>query len=95
MTVDEALEIVEKVLNYDRLNKVQEIVLRQSWSGQSYSEIAATTGYEPEYIKQVGFQLWRLLSKAFVKKVTKNNFQSILKQYTQQTQVVAQVRQHH
>lgn len=89
MTVEEALEIVEKVLDYDRLNKVQEIVLRQSWEGQSYSEIAASAGYEPEYIKQVGFQVWRLLSKAFGKKVTKNNFQSILKRYTQQTQVVA------
>lgn len=55
MSVEEALAIVEKVINYDRLNKVQEIVLRQSWEGQSYLEIAASTGYEPEYIKQVGF----------------------------------------
>ncbi|WP_289501485.1 hypothetical protein [Gloeocapsopsis sp. IPPAS B-1203] len=51
MTVEEALQIVEKILDYDRLNKVQEIVLRQSWKGKSYSEIAAITDYEPEYIK--------------------------------------------
>jgi hypothetical protein len=91
MNIDEALEIVEKVLNYDRLNKVQEIVLRLSWEGQSYSQIAASAGYEPEYVKQVGFLLWQSLSKALNKKVTKNNFQSILKRYAQQTQVLATV----
>ncbi|MDM9381670.1 NB-ARC domain-containing protein [Chlorogloeopsis sp. ULAP01] len=89
MNVEEVLELVEKVLDYDRLNKVQEIVLRLSWEGQSYSEMAASAGYEPEYIKQVGFQLWQSLSKALNKKVTKNNFQSILKRYAHQTQVSA------
>lgn len=83
MLVDEALEIVEKVLDYDFLNFVQEIVFCQSWEGLSYSEIAANAGYEPEYIKQVGFHLWQSLSKAFGKKVTKNNFQSVLKRYAQ------------
>lgn len=92
MTVEEALEIVEKVLDYDRLNKVQEIVLRQCWEGQSYSEVASSAGYEPEYIKQVGFHLWQSLSKALGKKVTKNNFPSILKRYVQQTQEVGLVR---
>jgi hypothetical protein len=89
MNVEEALDLVEKVLDYDRLNKVQEIVFRLAWEGQSYSEMAASAGYEPEYIKQVGFQLWQSLSKAFGKKVTKNNFQSILKRYAQHTQVLA------
>lgn len=87
MTVEEALEIVEKVLDYDRLNKVQELVFRQSWEGQSYPEIATSRGYEPEYIKQVGFHLWQSLSQALGLKVTKNNFQSILKRYAQKTQV--------
>lgn len=56
MTVEEALEILEKVLDYKSLNKVQETVFRQSWVGQSYLEIAANTNYEADYIKQVGFQ---------------------------------------
>jgi ATP-dependent Clp protease ATP-binding subunit ClpA len=89
MTVEEALEIVEKLLNYDSLNKIQEIVFRQAWEGKSYPEIAASTSYDPEYIKQVGFHLWQSLSKALGKKVTKNNFQSILKRYARQTQISA------
>lgn len=35
MTIEEALVIVEKVLD-QRLNKIQEIVFCQSWEGRSY-----------------------------------------------------------
>lgn len=43
MTVDEALEIAEAALNYDRLNQIQELVFRQSWEGLSYKQIAANS----------------------------------------------------
>ena len=49
MTVDEAIAIAETALNYDRLNKVQELVFRQSWEGRSYMEIATSTGYDYDY----------------------------------------------
>ena len=54
MTVDEAITIAETALNYDRLNKVQELVFRQSWEGRSYGEIAKTTEYQYDYIKLTG-----------------------------------------
>lgn len=44
------------------LKDVQELVLRQSWLGKSYQEIANETGYEPDYIRHVGSQIWQLLS---------------------------------
>lgn len=91
MTVEEALEIIDKVLDYQRLNKVQEIVFRQSWSGRSYLEIAKTTGYELGYIKDTGSQLWQLLSLALGEKVTKINLHTVLKRYSQQTQAVTAV----
>ena len=72
MTVDEAITIAETALNYDRLNKVQELVFRQSWEGQSYMEIAST-GYDYDYIKDAGAKLWKLLSKALEEKVKKDN----------------------
>ena len=80
MNVEEALEITQGVLDQGHLNKVQEIVFRQSWEGQSYPEIASNAGYEVGYIRDVGSKLWQLLSNAFGKKVTKNNFHGILKQ---------------
>ncbi len=91
MTVEEALEIVEKVLNYQRLNKVQQLVFRQSWEGHSYMEIAKNTGYELGYIKDTGSKLWQLLSLAFEEKVTKNNLQTILKRYSRQNQTVTAI----
>ncbi len=80
MTIEEAVEILERVLDHGRSSKVQEIVFRQSWEGQSYMEIARNSGYEVGYIRDVGYKLWKVLSKAFGKKVTKNNFHGVLKQ---------------
>ena len=87
MTVDEALTIAETALNYDRLNKIQEIVFRQSWEGQSYKEIAASTEYEYDYIKDAGAKLWKLLSTALQEKVKKDNLKSVLKRYLRRSQV--------
>ena len=87
MTVDEAITIAETALNYDRLNKVQEIVFRQSWEGRSYIEIAKSAGYEYDYIKDAGAKLWKLLSKALEEKVKKDNLKSVLKRYLRRSQV--------
>jgi hypothetical protein len=87
MTVDEALTIAETALNYDRLNKIQEIVFRHSWEGRSYKEIAASSEYEYDYIKDVGAKLWKLLSKALEEKVKKDNLKSVLKRYLRRNKV--------
>jgi hypothetical protein len=81
MTVEEALETVQSVLDQGHLSKVQDLVFRHSWEEQSYSEIAKSSGYELGYIRYIGSQLWQSLSKAFGTKVTKNNIHAVLKQY--------------
>lgn len=83
MTVDEALEILDKVLKPKRLNDTQQLVFCQSWSGQTYSEIAEDSGYDCDYIKEVGSQLWQFLSEALGEKVTKKNVHSVLQRYQQ------------
>lgn len=86
MTVEEALFVVKTFLD-GRLNKIQETVFRQSWEGQSYLEIASNFGYDPGYVKDTGSKLWQLLSQGLGEKVTKNNFQSVLKQRWQSLHV--------
>ncbi|MEH2261910.1 ATP-binding protein [Nostoc sp.] len=81
MTVDEALNILEEILEIEQLNKVQKIVFCQSWEGQSYMEIANSFDYDYGYIKDTGSQLWQMLSANLGQKVTKLNFQSVLKYY--------------
>ncbi len=89
MTVEEALVILDIVLKQDRLSDVQELVFRKVLAGQTYSKIAESAGYDAEYIKVVGFQLWRVLSRAFGEKVTKSNLLSVLRRHSQQSTVLA------
>ncbi|MUL38734.1 NB-ARC domain-containing protein [Gloeocapsopsis dulcis] len=81
ISIEEALEIVEKVTQQGGLSKVQEIVFRQCWAGYSYQEIAKNSGYQLGYIRDVGHKLWQLLSKTFGQKTTKTNFQRVINQY--------------
>lgn len=78
IAVEEALSIVYALLQPDRLSTVQELVLRQSWSGRTYEEIAEASGYSVQHIRDVGCKLWQLLSNALGEKVNKCNFQSVL-----------------
>jgi len=79
MTVEEALATIETILGNTALNELQEAIFRQSWAQKTYPEIAEASGYDADYIKLVGFQLWKLLSEALGEKVTKNNFPSVLR----------------
>lgn len=79
MDAEEALRLLDKLLPQQRLVDVQELVLRLTWQGLTYTEIAEQTNYEADYIKFVGFQLWQMLSKALEEKVTKSNFKSVLR----------------
>lgn len=83
MTAEEAIALVEQLLERRRLTKVQEIVFRQSWAGQTYSEMAVESGYDLGYIKDVGYELWRSLSQALGEKLTKNNLHRVLKRTAQ------------
>ncbi|MEG4812722.1 pentapeptide repeat-containing protein [Microcoleus sp. F8-D3] len=89
MTVDEALAIVETVLDDDeQLNDVQELIFKQCWEGrQSYEEIAKLSKYDDEYIKAAGCKLWKLLSEAFEEKVKKSNIKAVIKRYLRRHQV--------
>ncbi len=80
MTVEEALVFARKFTDR-RLNKIQEIIFRQSWEKQSYLGIASNYGYDPGYVKDAGSKLWQILSEAFGQKVTKINFKSVLRQH--------------
>ncbi len=84
MTLEEALELVEQVLDRGCLNNVQELVFRQSWEGLSYEEIAIASSYDLGYIKDVGSKLWQSLSQALGEKVTKHSVQKVLRRAAKQ-----------
>jgi WD40 repeat protein len=78
MNVDEALVILDAFLDRG-LNDIQELVFRKAWEGQTYPEIAESSDYDANYIKDVGSKLWKLLSQALSEEVTKSNFRAVLR----------------
>ena len=78
----EALAIIDTVISPERLSNIQQDVFPEMWEGLTYEQIAEKLGYQPDYIKYVGFQVWRLLTEAFGEKVTKSNFRSVLRRYS-------------
>ncbi|MEP0871272.1 ATP-binding protein [Trichocoleus desertorum AS-A10] len=83
MTVEEALVVVERILPQGRLSKIQAEILRQSWDGKSYTDIALASDYDAGYVKDVGSHLWQLLSQVLGEKVTKHNFRGVLQRFIQ------------
>jgi hypothetical protein len=86
MTREEALEIVGNALAPESLSSLQVDVFRQTWNKHSYHKISNELNHEYSYIKDVGADLWKLLSQAFGLRVTKLNLQRALTQYTRQIQ---------
>ncbi|MEP0878636.1 NB-ARC domain-containing protein [Funiculus sociatus GB2-M2] len=90
MTEQEAIALVDTLLCSahlgQKLNDVQSVVFIETWTGRSYAEIAKQLGYQNDYIKQVGSQLWRSLSQLFGEPVSKRNIQAVLRRYQQSQQ---------
>ncbi|PSB54190.1 NB-ARC domain-containing protein, partial [Chamaesiphon polymorphus] len=81
MTPDEALSRLDSLLQPKVLTQIQEVVFRQTWAGESYAAMADRSGYDEDYIKDVGSRLWKLLSQVLGVKVTKNTLTSAFGQY--------------
>ncbi len=89
LEISQALRIVDRTLEPERLNGVQELVLRECWLGKTYQEIALGSGYDSDYIRVVGSRLWQSLSLAWQEKVSKNNFKSVLRQKSKRSKFLS------
>ncbi|MEM9807421.1 MAG: hypothetical protein AAF959_19330, partial [Cyanobacteria bacterium P01_D01_bin.56] len=77
MTPDEIVHIVH-VAGQKQLLPVQELILHQSWKGETYATMAEEFHYDAAYLKKVAFELWHLLSDIFQTPISKANLRSIL-----------------
>jgi hypothetical protein len=82
LDIEDAIQIIERILTPERLNSLQELVLRYCWQDKSYQEIAEESGYAFDYVRVVGSQLWQKISSVLGEKVTKNNIRSVFRQLT-------------
>lgn len=84
MNSDEALLIVQEILEDITLNKTQVMIFTHIWQGLSYQAIAKQSGYNEGYVRSVGSKLLQVLAQVCGEKVTKNNVQFVLKRYLKQ-----------
>jgi hypothetical protein len=81
MKFEEALKLITEDLAPRTLSDLQINVFRGAWSKQSYTKISLELNHEYSYIKDVGAELWQLLTQALGVKVTKLNLQNALAEY--------------
>lgn len=77
----EVLQFVDEVVytkTGKRLNDLQRRIIEGTLNRQKYSDIAKDYGYTTGHTKEVGYELWRMLSDVFGETVDKKHLQSIL-----------------
>jgi WD40 repeat protein len=79
MTADEALALLDTLLQEHSLRDIQEQVFRYTWAGWTYPRIAEHVGYDTGYIRDIGYELWRQLTNICGEPVTKSNLQAVLR----------------
>ncbi|MEM9217596.1 MAG: NB-ARC domain-containing protein [Cyanobacteria bacterium P01_F01_bin.150] len=72
-----ALILLEASLGL-QFTPTQALVLQHVWQGRTYTQIAEKEGYSTDYVKSVGSQLWKTLSRCLKQPVNKSNVRVIL-----------------
>jgi GGDEF domain-containing protein len=79
MTIEEILLILKASLP-NTLTPLQELVLRSSWTGKTYTSIALEAHYGDERVRKVASNLWQILSEFWEEPINKSNFRQVLEQ---------------
>lgn len=77
MTIDEVVLLL-KASQINGLTTLQELILRSSWEGKTYTSIAFEAHYGGERVRKVAAHLWQLLSDFCQEPITKSNFRQTL-----------------
>lgn len=77
MTIDEVLLLLKANLP-NSLSSLQEMILRSSWQGKTYTNIAAEAHYGEERVRKVASNLWQLISDLYQEQINKSNFRHVL-----------------
>lgn len=81
MTIEELLRLL-RATQQKNLTPAQELILRQSWEGQTYANMAVNSIYEVDYLKTTAARLWEALSQLLKLPINKANFRSLIEQYS-------------
>ena len=80
MTIDEVVLLL-KASQAIGLTTLQEIILRSSWEGKTYTNIACEADYDEERVSKIAAHLWQLLSAFCKEPINKSNFRQTLENH--------------
>ncbi len=80
MNHQEAKDLLLLVLDETHLSLIKTEVFRLSWEGKGYNVIAEETGYDHDYVRKAGSQLWKELTATLSQSITKRNFRPIMEE---------------
>ncbi|HAZ45712.1 MAG TPA: ATPase [Cyanobacteria bacterium UBA11371] len=65
------------------LSDLQEKILRGTWEDEDYKEIAKEVNRSEDRVREVGMELWQILSQELGKRVSKSNFKATFSHFEQ------------
>lgn len=80
MTINEIVLLL-KASQATGLTTLQEIILRSSWAGKTYTNIASEAHYDEERVKKIAANLWQLLSAFCKEPINQSNFRQTLENH--------------
>ncbi len=96
MNLKEVLQMADEMVfakTGQHLDNLQEAILRGTMQGEKYTKIAEEIHCNESYVRQVGSQLWQILSEELGEDVSKTNFRASMERF--QVSIVSHLEQHH
>lgn len=56
------------------LNRIEQAIIEGAWQGKTYTKIASQYKYSESRVRDIGYQLWRILSEKLGEDINKLNF---------------------
>lgn len=82
MEIAEVLKLADELIfakTGEHLDYLQKAILEGTFQGRTYPQIAEETHSSEGHTRDIGSELWQILSEGFGEEITKRNFRAILK----------------
>jgi hypothetical protein len=79
MTITEILQISDRLVlrqTGKHLDNLQEAIIKGAWEGQTYQLIAKDSQHSESRVRDVGYNLWKIISDQLGENINKSNFRS-------------------
>jgi DNA-binding MarR family transcriptional regulator len=91
MNLDEVLKLTDDLIfakTGKYLDNLQKMILRGTWNNEYYREIAENVHRSEDRVREVGMELWQLLSQELGEDINKSNFRSVMERITNNYSIV-------